>query len=65
MPGRAWLEFTVEPGQRGSRITQTAEFDPIGILGRVYWYGIYPFHALLFKGLLTAIATRATRVGSR
>ena len=65
VPGRAWLEFTVEPGQRGSRITQTAEFDPIGILGRVYWYGIYPFHALLFKGLLTAIATRATRVGSR
>ena len=65
VPGRAWLEFMVEPSQRGSRITQTAEFDPIGILGRVYWYGIYPFHALLFKGLLTAIATRAARVGSR
>ena len=64
VPGRAWLEFTVEPGEDGSRITQTAEFDPVGVLGRLYWYGIYPFHALIFKGLLTAIASRATRHGA-
>lgn len=65
VPGRAWLEFTVEPSPHGSRITQTAEFDPTGILGRVYWYGIYPVHVFLFKALLAAIAARATRAGIR
>jgi hypothetical protein len=61
MPGRAWLEFVVEPAGAGSRITQTALFDPVGLLGRVYWYGVYPLHALVFGRMLKAIARRATR----
>ena len=30
LPGRAWLEFEVEPTASGSRIRQTAIFDPVG-----------------------------------
>jgi len=60
LPGRAWLEFEVDPGPRGASIRQTAIFDPIGVAGRLYWYGIYPLHVRVFAGLLRAIAARAS-----
>ena len=44
---------------RGWVIRQTATFDPRGLLGSAYWYAIYPFHALIFRGLLRRIAQRA------
>lgn len=56
LPGRAWLEFEVEPTSDGSRIRQTAEFDPVGLLGLAYWYSIYPLHELIFGGMLKGIA---------
>jgi hypothetical protein len=63
LPGRAWLEFAVEPDGPGSLITQTAIFDPVGLLGRAYWYGVYPLHKLVFVGMLDGIAKRATYAG--
>ena len=33
VPGRAWLQFEVEPAEGGSRITQMAVFDPLGLGG--------------------------------
>jgi hypothetical protein len=60
LPGRAWLEFAVIPGARGSRIRQTAEFDPVGLAGLVYWYLLVPIHAVMFRATLNAIARRAT-----
>ncbi len=59
VPGRTWLEFVVEPDGAGSRLTQSALFDPVGVLGRAYWYGIYPLHALVFRGVVGGIAKRA------
>ncbi|MGI9472398.1 MAG: SDR family oxidoreductase, partial [Rubripirellula sp.] len=59
VPGRAWLEFDVEPCEEGSTIRQTAIFDPVGIPGLAYWYGIYPLHALIFRGMLARIAEAA------
>lgn len=61
VPGRAWLEFVVEPEGTGARIIQTASFDPVGVWGRAYWYAIYPVHAAVFSGLIAAIAARARR----
>ena len=62
LPGRGWLEFQVTPldGGRRSRIRQIATFDPRGVLGRLYWYAVYPFHAVVFGGLLRELARRAT-----
>ncbi len=62
LPGRAWLEFEVRPTDRGSAIRQTAVFDPSGLLGLLYWYGIYPLHAAVFRGMLAGLS-RAARVG--
>ena len=67
LPGRGWLEFRVEPLDAGVRslIRQTAIFDPRGVAGRLYWYGVLPLHALVFRGLLRRIAELAgPRVGA-
>ncbi|MFT5233531.1 MAG: hypothetical protein ACI9UK_000977 [Candidatus Krumholzibacteriia bacterium] len=59
VPGRAWLEFKVEPDGTGSRIHQTAVYDPEGLLGLMYWYALYPIHGPVFNGMLQGIAKRA------
>jgi uncharacterized protein YbjT (DUF2867 family) len=51
LPGEAWLEFKIENGH----LIQTATFRPLGVWGRLYWYGVYPFHGLIFQGLLKAL----------
>lgn len=59
LPGRAWLDYEVRPEGAGSVIHQTAVFDPIGLSGLLYWYGVYPLHRRIFTGMLRAIAERA------
>jgi len=61
VPGRAWLEFEVTPDGDGSIIRQTALFDPVGLAGLVYWWGVYPLHQLVFRGMLAGIAQAALR----
>lgn len=57
VPGRAWLQFEVNPSDTGgSRIVQTAMFDPAGLTGLLYWYGLYPVHQPVFAGMLRGIA---------
>jgi uncharacterized protein YbjT (DUF2867 family) len=63
LPGRAWLEFEVEPAGETCRLRQTAIFDPAGLSGLVYWYGIYPLHRLVFAGMLRGLGAAATRSG--
>lgn len=60
VPGRAWLEFEVEPVGEVSRLHQTATFDPLGLWGLAYWYVIWPLHQLVFAGMLSGIARAAT-----
>jgi hypothetical protein len=59
VPGRAWLEFEVVPDGGGALVHQTAVFEPAGLSGLVYWYGLLPVHAVIFGGMLRAIAGRA------
>jgi uncharacterized protein YbjT (DUF2867 family) len=61
LPGRAWLEFEVTAADSFVTIRQTATFDPIGLLGRAYWYALYPLHQLVFGGMLREIARAARR----
>jgi len=65
VPGRAWLEFSVEPmSDRRSRIRQVARFEPSGWFGRLYWYSLLPVHGVIFSGMLRGIASRAVRHAS-
>lgn len=61
VPGRAWLQFEVEPAGSGSVIRQTAIFDPAGLGGLLYWYALYPIHFCIFNGMLHKIAALAKR----
>ena len=63
LPGRAWLQFEVTPVNGGSLIRQTAEFDPLGVGGLLYWYGLWGVHQLVFAGMLRGIA-RAAECGT-
>ncbi len=58
LPGRACLEFEVTGDSTGSLIRQTASFDPLGLLGRAYWYSVLPLHHFVFSGMLQGIAAR-------
>jgi uncharacterized protein YbjT (DUF2867 family) len=60
LPGRAWLQFEVTPENGGALIRQTALFDPVGVGGLLYWYGLWPIHQLVFAGMLRNIV-RAVR----
>lgn len=61
LPGEAWLQFEVTPRDGGgSHLVQSALFHPRGLWGRVYWYGIAPFHALVFPRMAARLAGRQT-----
>ena len=59
LPGSAWLQFEVLPDPMGSRVEQTAFFDPDGLLGYLYWYAVLPFHRFIFPGMIDALKARA------
>ena len=61
LPGRAWLEFEVRQDGPFTTINQVATFDPHGLLGKAYWYSLYPLHHLVFGGMLRGIANAALR----
>jgi uncharacterized protein YbjT (DUF2867 family) len=61
LPGRAWLDYEIKSITKGCRITQTAIFDPVGLLGLTYWYLAWPLHQVVFSGMLRAIVKRAMR----
>lgn len=65
LPGRAWLQFEVDPDPGGSTIRQTAMFDPVGLGGLLYWYALLPAHAFIFRGMLRRIALRASASSRR
>ncbi|WP_027419618.1 SDR family oxidoreductase [Crocinitomix catalasitica] len=48
LPGEAWLEFRIVD----NKLIQTATFRPLGLLGRLYWYSVLPFHGFIFKGMI-------------
>ena len=65
VPGRAWLQFQVRPHNNGtSLLSQTAFFAPKGLSGLLYWYLLYPIHALIFSGMVRKIAIQAEQATS-
>jgi uncharacterized protein YbjT (DUF2867 family) len=55
LPGEAWLDFEIT----GDKLIQTATFRPKGLLGRLYWYAVLPFHLLLFPKMAERLASGA------
>ncbi len=65
VPGRAWLQFEVRRlSSLESQIIQTAYFNPKGLFGFLYWYILYPFHGIIFGGMIRVLARRAQELSS-
>jgi uncharacterized protein YbjT (DUF2867 family) len=62
LPGLAWLDLVVEPGEGDETVfRQKAYFHPRGLLGHLYWGAVYPFHGVVFGGMQRNIARAAER----
>lgn len=68
LPGEAWLEFRVENGEASDdqpwRLVQTATFRPRGLLGRLYWLVVLPFHHFVFQQMAEEIVYRMRQTDS-
>ena len=51
LPGDAWLEFRIVE----NKLIQTATFRPWGLIGRLYWFSMLPFHGFIFNGMIRKI----------
>jgi uncharacterized protein YbjT (DUF2867 family) len=49
--GKIWIEWRVDE----NRLTQNLFFSPHGLPGFLYWFLLYPFHWLRFRGLIQRI----------
>ncbi len=61
LPGQGWLRFEANPGPTPgtTQLVQTAFFAPKGLLGLLYWYGIYPLHGAVFSRMVANLARQA------
>lgn len=57
LPGEAWLEFMIVRKDGQDCLKQTATFRPKGLLGRLYWYSVLPFHYFVFQGMAENIVS--------
>lgn len=55
LPGEAWLEFKITNKSGKDYLQQTATFRPKGLLGRLYWYSVLPFHYFVFDGMAESV----------
>lgn len=55
IPGEAWLEFKID---EDNYLHQKATFRPRGLLGRMYWYIMLPFHYFIFNGMIDNVANK-------
>ena len=53
LPGEAWLEFKID---ENNYLHQKATFRPKGVMGRLYWYAVLPFHYFLFNGMINNVS---------
>lgn len=60
LPGLAWLELIADDDESGRTVfRQRAIYHPHGLLGQLYWWGVYPFHGVVFGGMQRNIARAA------
>lgn len=59
LPGVAGLEFELQPHDGATRLAQIARFQPKGLAGILYWYGVMPLHGYVFRSMLEGIRQAA------
>jgi uncharacterized protein YbjT (DUF2867 family) len=59
LPGKAWLQFSVDQEGAKNRLSVNAYYQPRGVFGRPYWYICLPFHFFIFQNLIRQIEKRS------
>lgn len=63
LPGKGWLQFHIEEnGNKKTKLFQTVFFEPKGLPGILYWYILYPLHAIIFSGLINNVKRDAEKI---
>jgi uncharacterized protein YbjT (DUF2867 family) len=64
--GETWIEWRVgridratSPGNNFTYLSQTVFFSPRGLPGSLYWYFLYPFHIMEYRGLIQSIVQQS------
>lgn len=62
LPGLALLHFCIKQKENGkTELKQTARFIPRGLAGIFYWYLMFPFHQLIFNGMIRGIGNHVKK----
>jgi len=61
MPGKAWLEFTIDKEESRRILSLTIYYASHTFPGHIYWYIFLPFHNLIFHNLIKQIDMRSVR----
>ncbi|HUV65324.1 MAG TPA: SDR family oxidoreductase [Sedimentisphaerales bacterium] len=59
LPGKAWLQFRIDPEGDKNRLFANAYYQPSGVFGKPYWYMFLPFHFFIFHSLIRQIEKRS------
>jgi uncharacterized protein YbjT (DUF2867 family) len=60
--GNQWIEWRlVSRAKSVTCLSQTVFFSPRGLPGFLYWYLLYPFHLINFRGLIKSIARQSKK----
>lgn len=57
--GKKWIEWRMRQAGSVTYMAQTVFFSPRGLPGFLYWYLLYPFHVINFRGLIKSIARQS------
>ncbi|NOY70561.1 MAG: SDR family oxidoreductase [Deltaproteobacteria bacterium] len=60
LPGRGWLEFSINREDNANRLSVTAYHKTNTMWGRIYWHIFMPFHKIIFYDLIDRIEKRAS-----
>lgn len=62
LPGEALFDIRITPlNDDDAEVLFLSRFLPRGLGGILYWYGFYPFHQYVFRGMLSGLARRVDR----
>lgn len=59
LPGAAFLEWHITEEEDRNCLRQLARMYPRGILGRLYWWALFPIHSLIFRLLAKRLVRAA------
>jgi len=60
LPGTAYLEIGVRARVDGTELSLRTEFEPAGLVGRVFWWAELPAHTLVFEAMTRRLAQLVT-----